>query len=171
MTVRFRVELSPQARDQLSTINIWWARNRSAAPTLVAAELGGRPTERARHRARGLARSSRRRASSVGSRRPRRKATIGARSLWHLRLAATPARKPLTPLLWQAGGLGLAILAARTRMALRRTAGLPALPLARALLLLATWRPCCEDTCGLSISPWLRFVQPSVAWPPPPPWR
>jgi plasmid stabilization system protein ParE len=39
MTVRFRVELSPQARDQLTTINLWWARNRPAAPTLVAAEL------------------------------------------------------------------------------------------------------------------------------------
>lgn len=39
MTVRFRVELSPQARDQLTTINTWWARNRPAAPTLVAEEL------------------------------------------------------------------------------------------------------------------------------------
>jgi plasmid stabilization system protein ParE len=39
MTGRFRVELSPQARDQLMTINVWWARNRPAAPTLVAAEL------------------------------------------------------------------------------------------------------------------------------------
>ncbi|HJX62671.1 MAG TPA: type II toxin-antitoxin system RelE/ParE family toxin [Polyangia bacterium] len=39
MTVRFRVELSPQARDQLTTINLWWARNRPAAPTLVAVEL------------------------------------------------------------------------------------------------------------------------------------
>ena len=39
MTGRFRVELSPQARDQLTTINLWWARNRLAAPTLVAAEF------------------------------------------------------------------------------------------------------------------------------------
>lgn len=39
ITARFRVELSPQARDQLTTINLWWARNRPAAPALVAAEL------------------------------------------------------------------------------------------------------------------------------------
>jgi plasmid stabilization system protein ParE len=39
MNGRFRVELSPQARDQLMTINLWWARNRPAAPTLVAVEL------------------------------------------------------------------------------------------------------------------------------------
>jgi plasmid stabilization system protein ParE len=39
MSGRFRVELSPQARDQLTTINLWWAHNRPAAPTLVAAEL------------------------------------------------------------------------------------------------------------------------------------
>lgn len=39
MTIRFRVELSPQAYEQLTTINLWWARNRPAAPTLVAAEV------------------------------------------------------------------------------------------------------------------------------------
>ena len=35
----FRVELSPQARAQIATINLWWAENRPAAPTLVAAEF------------------------------------------------------------------------------------------------------------------------------------
>jgi plasmid stabilization system protein ParE len=37
--VSFRVELSPQARAQIATINLWWAENRPAAPTLVAAEF------------------------------------------------------------------------------------------------------------------------------------
>jgi hypothetical protein len=35
--VSFRVELSPQARAQLAAVNLWWAENRPAAPTLVAA--------------------------------------------------------------------------------------------------------------------------------------
>jgi len=35
----FRVQLSPEARAQIATINLWWARNRPAAPTLVAAEF------------------------------------------------------------------------------------------------------------------------------------
>jgi plasmid stabilization system protein ParE len=37
--VSFRVELSPQARAQVADINLWWAENRPAAPTLVAAEF------------------------------------------------------------------------------------------------------------------------------------
>ena len=39
MIVSFRVELSPQARAQISAINLWWAENRPAAPTLVASEF------------------------------------------------------------------------------------------------------------------------------------
>ena len=35
----FRVELSPQARAQVADVNLWWAENRPAAPTLVAAEF------------------------------------------------------------------------------------------------------------------------------------
>ena len=35
----FRVELSPQARAQIAAINVWWAENRPAAPTLVAVEF------------------------------------------------------------------------------------------------------------------------------------
>ncbi len=35
----FRVELSPQARAQIAAINLWWAENRPAAPTLVAVEF------------------------------------------------------------------------------------------------------------------------------------
>lgn len=35
----FRVQLSPQARAQISTINRWWAENRAGAPTLVVAEF------------------------------------------------------------------------------------------------------------------------------------
>ena len=35
----FRVDLSPQARAQIAAINLWWAENRPAAPTLVAAEF------------------------------------------------------------------------------------------------------------------------------------
>jgi plasmid stabilization system protein ParE len=37
--VPFRVELSPQARAQIAAINLWWAENRQASPTLVAAEF------------------------------------------------------------------------------------------------------------------------------------
>jgi plasmid stabilization system protein ParE len=37
--VAFRVELSAQARAQIAAINLWWAENRQAAPTLVAAEF------------------------------------------------------------------------------------------------------------------------------------
>ena len=35
----FRVELSPQARAHIAAINLWWAENRPAAQTLVAAEF------------------------------------------------------------------------------------------------------------------------------------
>jgi plasmid stabilization system protein ParE len=37
--VSLRAELSPQARAQIATINLWWAENRPATPTLVAAEF------------------------------------------------------------------------------------------------------------------------------------
>jgi plasmid stabilization system protein ParE len=39
VTPPFRVQLSPEARTHIATINLWWAQNRPAAPTLVASEF------------------------------------------------------------------------------------------------------------------------------------
>lgn len=39
MTLPFRVQLSPEARLHIATINLWWAQNRPASPTLVASEF------------------------------------------------------------------------------------------------------------------------------------
>jgi plasmid stabilization system protein ParE len=39
VTAPCRVQVSPEARAQVATINLWWAEHRPAAPTLVAAEF------------------------------------------------------------------------------------------------------------------------------------